>query len=168
MNAERWLGSLNGERISLERKTVYLHGMRTMNRFRSGLIVTVALLLVGGCAKNPEPVVRQRAQAFTQLLTTNAFEEAVAYFDPDIVARSGQVALTEAFKSIMSAAKSINEAAGRQPAGFEIRTVSFYADKTQASVHLLFFTTDASGSDRRSFPTDQKWVLKKKIWYATQ
>jgi hypothetical protein len=142
--------------------------MKMMNRFCSGLIVPLALLLVGGCGKNPEPVVRQRAQVFTQLLTTDNFEEAVAYFDPDIVARIGRVTLTEAFKSIMSAAKSINEAAGRQPAGFEIRTVSFYADKTQASVHLLFFTTDASGSDRRSFPTDQKWVLKKKIWYATQ
>ncbi len=139
-----------------------------MNRCCRGFIVSLALLLAGGCAKNPEPVVRQRAQAFTQLLTKDNFEEAVAYFDPDIVTRSGSVALTEAFKSIMSAGKSINEAAGRQSAGFEIRTVSFYADKTQASVHLLFFTTDASGSDRRSFPTDQKWVLKNKIWYATQ
>ena len=131
-------------------------------------MVALAMLIAGGCAKNPEPIVRQRAQVFTQLLTTDHFEEAVAYFDPEIVARSGRVALTEAFKSIMSAAKNINEAAGRQPAGFEIRTISFYADKTQASVHLLFFTTDASGSDRRSFPTDQKWVLKQKIWYATQ
>ena len=139
-----------------------------MSRFWLGFMVTLAMLLAGGCAKYPEPVVRQRAQAFTQLLTTDNFEEAVAYFDPDIVTRSGRVALTEAFKAIMSGAKSINDAAGRQPAGFEIRTVSFYADKTQASVHLLFFTTDASGSDRRSFPTDQKWVLKKKIWYATQ
>jgi hypothetical protein len=139
-----------------------------MNRLSLGFMMTLALLLAGGCAKNPEPIVRQRAQAFTQLLTTDKFEEAVAYFDPDIVVRSGRVGLTEAFKSIMSGAKSINEAAGRQPAGFEIRTVSFYADKTQASVHLLFFTTDATGSDRRSFPTDQKWVLKKKIWYATQ
>ena len=154
--------------MSLEQKTVYLHCVRMMSRFCLGFMMTLAMLLAGGCAKNPEPVVRQRAQAFTQLLTTDNFEEAVAYFDPEIVARSGRVTLTEAFKSIMNAAKSINEAAGRQPAGFEIRTVSFYADKTQASVHLLFFTTDATGSDRRSFPTDQKWVLKKNIWYATQ
>ena len=111
---------------------------------------------------------RQRAQVFTQLLTTDKFEEAVAYFDPDLVLRNGQIGLTEAFKAIMNAAKSINEATGRQPAGFEIRTVTFYADQTQASVHLLFFTTDARGGDRRSFPTDQKWVLKKNIWYATQ
>ena len=141
--------------------------MRMMNRFCLGFMMTLALL-AGGCAKNPEPIVRQRAQIFTQLLATDKFEEAVACFDPDIVLRNGQVGLTEAFKSIMTAAKSINEAAGRKPDGFEIRTVSFYADKTQASVHLLFFTTDASGSDRRSFPTDQKWVLKKNIWYATQ
>ena len=159
---------MNGESISLEQKTVYLHCMRMMSRFCLGFMVALAMLIAGGCAKNPEPIVRQRAQVFTQLLTTVHFEEAVAYFDPEIVARSGRVALTEAFKSIMSAAKNINEAAGRQPAGFEIRTISFYADKTQASVHLLFFTTDASGSDRRSFPTDQKWVLKQKIWYATQ
>jgi hypothetical protein len=131
-------------------------------------MMAMALLLVGGCAKNPEPVVRQRAQAFTQLLTEDRFEDAVAYFDPDIVTRNGRVPLTEAFKSIMNAAKKINEAAGRRPDGFEIRTVSFYADKTQASVHLLFFTTDATGADRRSFPTDQKWVLKNKVWYATQ
>jgi hypothetical protein len=116
-----------------------------MNRFCPGFIVPLALLLAGGCAKNPEPVVRQRAQVFTQLLTADKFEEAVAYFDPDIVARNGRVTLTEAFKSIMNAGKRINEAAGRQPAGFEIRTVSFYADKTRASVHLLFFTTDATG-----------------------
>ena len=114
--------------------------MRMMNRFCLGFIVPLALLLVGGCAQNPEPFVRQRAQVFTQLLTTDNFEEAVAYFDPDIVTRSGRVALTEAFKSIMSAAKSINEAAGRQTAGFEIRTVSFYADKTKARVHLLFLS----------------------------
>ena len=131
-------------------------------------MLALALLLAGGCAKNQEPIVRQRAQTFTQLLTSDKFEEAVAYFDPDIVRRNGEVGLTEAFKSIMNVAKRLNEAAGRQPAGFEIRTVSFYADKTQASVHLLFFTTDDKGADRRSFPTDQKWVRKQNIWYATQ
>ena len=142
-----------------------------MNRVWHMFVMSVTLLLVGmvgGCAKNPEPVLRERAQAFTQLLTADRFEEAVEYFDPDVVARSGRVALTEAFKSIMNAGKRVNEATGRQAAGFEIRTINFYADKTQASVHLVFFTTDANGTDRREFPTEQKWVLKKAIWYATQ
>lgn len=164
VNAERCPGGQSDERLSLKRKTVWLYCIRMMNRFCVGFMVTLALLLAGRCAKNPEPIVRQRAQVFTQLLTTDKFEKAVAYFDPDIVVRSGRVGLTDAFKSIMSAAKSINQAAGRQAAGFEFRTVSFFADKTQASVHLLFFATDASGADRRSFPTDQKWVLKQNIW----
>ena len=142
--------------------------MRILNRFNLGFMMAAALLLAGGCAKNPEPAVRQRAQAFTQLLTKDRFEEAVAFFDPDIAARIGPVPLAEAFKSVMNAGKRANEAARRKPDGFQIRTIYFNDDKNQATVHIVFFTTDAYGSDRQEFSTDQKWVLKKAVWYLTQ
>ena len=133
-------------------------------------LVAVAgvIWLLAGCSKNPEPALRQRVVAFTQLLMDDKFEPAVDYFDPDVVSRKGRTPIADVLKLIMTAAKNAAKASGREPAGFAVRTVNFYADKSEATAHLVFFSTDAKGGDRRETPSDQRWVLKNKMWYVTQ
>ena len=127
-----------------------------------------AACLWTGCAQNPEPVVRARAQAYTQLLVDERYDQAVDYYDPDLVASKGRTAVAGGFKFVVGLAKGLSQAAGRKLAGFEIRKVDFDSEKTHATLQVVYLTAKAGGADRQESPTDQKWVLKNGVWYATQ
>src|SRR5271157_3267772 len=129
--------------------------------------LSVAELWVG-CAKDPEVVVRERAKAYTQLLEDERYDQAVDYYDPDLVASKGRTAIAGGFKFVVGVAKGLTQAAGRKLAGFEIRKVDFDSEKTHATLQVVYLTAKAGGADRQESPTDQKWVLKNGVWYATQ
>ena len=142
--------------------------MKIMTKLATGLALLAVTMMFAGCAKNPEPTVRQRAQAYTQLLVDEKFDEAVNFFDPDVVARRGRTAVANSFKLVVGVVKGLNQFGKRKPAGFEIRKVDFDTEKTRATLQLVLFTTNTSGGDRKETPFDQKWVLRKDIWYATE
>jgi hypothetical protein len=134
-----------------------------------GLILLSAVALLGvSCAPKPETVVRQRAQAYNQLLLEEKFDEAVNYYDPDVVVRRGRTGVAGGMKLVVGLAKGLNQLGGRQTAGVEIRKLDFATDKTHASLQVVFLTTDAKGQDRKEIPVDQKWVLKKDTWFVTE
>ncbi len=126
-----------------------------------------AALLLGGCSKNPEPIVRERATTYTQLLQDDKFEEAINYVDPDLVTAKGRTTVTNQIKTGVGIVKGLVQLTGRKTAGFEIRKLDLSSDKTSASLQVIFFTTDANGGDRKEHPTDQRWVLKNKTWFVT-
>lgn len=138
-----------------------------MSKLVRPVALPVVLALLAGCARNPEPVVRQRAQDYTQLLLDDNFAEAVNYYDPDIVAREGRTAVTDKIKAVVGFIKGLIALGGRKPAGFEVRKVDLDSTCKQATVQVVFYTTDAQGGDRREHPTDYKWVFKKNAWYTS-
>jgi hypothetical protein len=139
-----------------------------MFRHLSILTAIVAALTVSGCAKNPEVTLRERAQAYTQLLLDEHFDEAVNYYDPDIVAQKGRTSVAGGIQAVVQIVKGLTALGGRKTAGFEIRKVDFDSARTHATLQIIFLTTDSNGGDRKESPTDQKWVLKNSTWYATQ
>jgi hypothetical protein len=140
-----------------------------MKRVLCLLVLVNCLLVLCSCAKkDPEPVLRERAQAFTQLLVDEKFDDAIAFCDPDFLASQGRSAVTGGFKLAIGIGKGLSQLGGRKSAGFELRKIDFDGEKTHASIQVVYFTTDANGGDRKEFPTDQKWVLKNKIWYTTK
>ena len=137
-----------------------------MNRSHYILLALALGATLTGCARNPEPVIRQRAQKYTQLLIDDQFDQAVDYFDPDIVAKEGRTAVMDQFKVVIGIVKGLTALGGRKPDGFVIRTVDIDTAKTHANVQVIFLTTDNNGGDRKEHPTDQKWALKNNTWYA--
>ena len=131
------------------------------------LTMIAATILLAGCSSNPEPVVRARAMAYTQLLLDDKFEEAVNSVDPDVVTLKGRTTVTNQIKTGVSIIKGLVQLSGRKTAGFEIRKLDLSSEKTSASLQVVFFTTDASGSNRQEHPADQRWVLKNKVWFVT-
>ena len=126
------------------------------------------VLVVASCTASPEAALRPRAQAYTQLLLDEHFDDAVNYYDPDLVAKNGRTAAAGGIKAVVQIAKGLSALGGRKPAGFEIRRVDLDSAKTHATMQVVFFTTNANDADRKESPTDQKWVLKNKTWYATE
>lgn len=141
--------------------------MKPIPLFTGAAALAAMTLLLAGCG-NPESAVRQRAQAYTQCLIEDNYDKAVDYFDPDVVARRGRTGVAGSSKTIVGIVKGLIQLGGRKPAGFEVRKVDLDAAKERATVQVVFFTTDAKGADRKEHPTDQKWVLKNKTWYATE
>ena len=125
-----------------------------------------AVILLGGCAKDPEPVVRERAQTYTNLFLAEKYDEAVNCVDPDVVAQKGRTTITNNLTQVRGLLKVLEQISNRKLAGFEIRRVDFDNDKTHAALQVVAFSTDANGGDRKEHPLDQKWVLKKGAWYV--
>jgi hypothetical protein len=131
-------------------------------------VLAVLAVALAGCAGNPETALRQRAQAYTQSLADEKYDDAVNYVDPDVVAKRGRTGLTTSFKLVVGVVKGLSLSNGRKLAGFEIRKVDFDAGKARANLQVVFFTTDAKDADRKEQPFDQKWVLKNRTWFATE
>ena len=142
--------------------------MKHATKLFSVLAVATVALLCASCAKNPEPILRQRAQAYTQLLVDDKFDDAVNSFDPDLVAKRGRTAVAGGFKAVVGIVKGLNALGGRKLDGFEIRKLDFDSTKTRATLQVVYLTTNKQGADPKESPTDQKWVLKNNIWYATE
>ena len=142
--------------------------MKHATKLFSVLAMAAVALLLAGCAQNPEPILRQRAQAYTQLLVDDKFDEAVNYYDPDLVAKRGRTAVTGSFKAVVGIVKGLTALGGRKPAGFELRKLDFDSTKTRATLQVVYLTTDNKGADRKESPSDQKWVLKNNTWFATE
>ncbi len=124
----------------------------------------LALALVG-CAPNPESAVRGRAAAFSQLLLDDKFDEAVNFFDPDLVANQGRTAIANDWKIGVGIVKGLVTFGTRKVAGFEVRRVDFDTTKKIATVQVVYFSTAEDGSDRKEHPTDQRWAFKRDAWY---
>lgn len=139
-----------------------------MKTFVNAVAVMATVMLVAGCGRSPESTLRKRAQNFTKLLVEERFEEAVDYYDPDIVAEKGRTHVAGLFKLVVGVGKGLNQLGGRSLSGFQLRKVDFDSTKTRAVVQIVYFTADSRGDNQKEFPTDQHWVFKNETWYATQ
>jgi hypothetical protein len=130
-------------------------------------VLLVAAMCAGlvGCGPTSESALRGRTAAFSQLLLDDKFDEAVNYFDPDIVANRGRTTLANDWKFGVGVIKSLVTIGGRKVVGFEVRRVDFDSTKTIATAQVVYFTANTDGSDRKEHPTDQRWVIKKGAWY---
>jgi hypothetical protein len=133
------------------------------------IVIVMALAALGllGAGCGQERAVRQRAQAFTQLLMDEKYDAAVDYYDPDIVTKNGRTTVVGWGKLAVGIGKGLNRLGGRQSAGFQVRKIDFDSPHTHATVQVVYVSTDASGGERKEFATDQMWVLKNGVWYAT-
>lgn len=131
-------------------------------------VALCAVILFAACGRSPESTLRKRAQDFTKLLVEERFEEAVDYYDPDIVAEKGRTHVAGLFKLVVGVGKGLNQLGGRSLSGFQLRKVDFDSTKTRAVVQIMYFTADSRGDNQKEFPTDQHWVFKNETWYATQ
>lgn len=126
----------------------------------------VALLVASsGCGPTSESALRGRVAAFSQLLMDDKFEEAVSYFDPDTVASRGRTAVANDWKTGVSFVKGLVTMGSRKLAGFEVRRVDFDTTKKIATVQVVYVSADLDGTDRKEFPTDQRWEIKQGAWY---
>lgn len=87
------------------------------------------------------------------------------FFDPDTIANRGRTAVANDWKTGVSFVKGLVTMGSRKLAGFEVRRVDFDTTKKIATVQVVYFSTDLDGKDRKEFPTDQRWEIKKGAWF---
>ena len=135
--------------------------------------ILIAAIMLGFCAIVPcgqaqtiDMAIRQRAHIFTKAMLDGKYDEAVKLVDPEMVSDlDARNAVRDKLKETVSTVKGINQLFGRKISSFAIHKIDLADDKTHATVHMIYYTTNAYGGDRVDNPTDQEWNFKDKNWY---
>ena len=132
------------------------------------IALTVTVPLSSRAVDKTDEIVRDRANAFNKFLLDAKYDEAVKFVDPDVVAAAGEKAVKEQFKQLMGFAKGVTALTGRKITDFKVKKIDLNKEKTEATLSVVFYTSSASpggGGRQPGEPSDQKWVLKNKVWY---
>jgi hypothetical protein len=130
-------------------------------------------LLVCGFSANvfaqiPEPpTLRPRVQAFTKLLWSEQWDQALKFVDPEVIATKGRDAVIENYRQTVLTRIQRPNTMG---AGFAITKVEVAPNGAAATVlvgFLLMDTRPRAKKETIGVPIEQRWVYKNREWFAT-